>query len=139
MLHHDHHFNMPPYKLQKTLESKSNISPSDLVKTQLTEGLQKKKHHVWGRFESQGGCGALQTQVSTLLCTALTNTLIFPAVSAHCRPYERDRTDFSDSDNISSWASWKHFTNHPVGQQKAAGLHSLTHSSWRYFSTVSAL
>lgn len=48
VLRHDHHFNMPPYKLQKTLESKSNISPSDLVKTQLTEGLQKKKNTMCG-------------------------------------------------------------------------------------------
>lgn len=76
---------------------------------------------------------------SPLYSVLHSQTLLFFLLFLRTADPTRETEQTSLTDNISSWASWKHFTNHPVGQQKAAGLHSLTHSSWRYFSTVSAL
>lgn len=107
----------------------------------MTETPQKdprsEKHGVWGRFEFLGSSGVLRGPTDTITdtvpplhFTTLTNTrLLFLLFYQCCRPEERDRAGIPDSDNISNQASKSHFTNHPVGQQRAAGLHRLSHSS----------
>lgn len=99
----------------------------------MTETLQKdphsEKHGVWGRFESRGPTGSNRhnhrhCSSNPPDCTHK-HSLIIPAVLWLLRTWG----DFPDSDNISNWASKSHFTNHPAGQRRAAGLHSLSHSS----------
>ncbi len=101
-----------------------------------TERPSLRKHGV-GEIELWGGCEALSSPIDTItdtvrpLCSpALTNTLLLFLLFYECsRREERDRADFPDSDNISNQASKNHFTNHPAGRQKAAGLHNFSHSS----------
>lgn len=86
---------------------------------------------IWVSGRLQGPTDTITDTVRRLHSTALTNTLLlFLLFYERCRPEERDRADFPDSDNISNQASKNHLTNHPAGQQKAARLHSLSHSSW---------
>lgn len=137
-------FTEPRCQLYKLLESrKKEKEKSHLTrlscgwKTLYGKTLTQKNTVCRGEIWVSGGSGALLGPADTITdtvpplhSTALTNTLLlFLLFYECCRPEERDRADFPDSDNISNQASKNHFTNHPEGQHKAAGLHSLSHGS----------